>query len=34
MAVPLLELGEIERVERMLERELSQSTLRVFRMYT
>jgi len=34
MAVPLLELGEIERVEEMLARELSQNTLRVFRMYT
>lgn len=34
MAVPLLELGEIERVEEMLARELAQSTLRVFRMYT
>ncbi|WP_341940576.1 AAA family ATPase [Microbacterium sp. LWH10-1.2] len=34
MAVPLLELGEIERVEEMLRRELSQNTLRVFRMYT
>ncbi len=34
MAVPLLELGEVERVEEMLARELAQSTLRVFRMYT
>ncbi|MBO0980676.1 AAA family ATPase [Microbacterium sp. SD291] len=34
MAVPLLELGEIERVEEMLARDLSQTTLRVFRMYT
>jgi ATP/maltotriose-dependent transcriptional regulator MalT len=34
MAVPLLELGEIERVEEMLRRELAQNTLRVFRMYT
>ncbi len=34
MAVPLLELGEIARVEEMLARELSQNTLRVFRMYT
>ncbi|KJQ54261.1 hypothetical protein RS85_01863 [Microbacterium sp. SA39] len=34
MAVPLLELGETERVEEMLARELAQSTLRVFRMYT
>ena len=34
MAVPLLELGEIERVEEMLARELAQNTLRVFRMYT
>ncbi|WP_337002248.1 MULTISPECIES: helix-turn-helix transcriptional regulator [unclassified Microbacterium] len=34
MAVPLLELGEVERVEEMLARELAQNTLRVFRMYT
>lgn len=34
MAVPLLELGEIDRVEEMLARELAQNTLRVFRMYT
>jgi DNA-binding CsgD family transcriptional regulator len=34
MAVPLLELGHTERVEEMLARELAQSTLRVFRMYT
>ncbi|MFT4258234.1 helix-turn-helix transcriptional regulator [Microbacterium sp.] len=34
MAVPLLELGEIERAEEMLRRELAQNTLRVFRMYT
>lgn len=34
MAVPLLELGEIEQVERMLERELAQDTLRIFHMYS
>ncbi|MGK3949045.1 helix-turn-helix transcriptional regulator [Microbacterium sp. K2] len=34
MAVPLLELGEIERVEGMLERELAQDTLRIFHMYS
>lgn len=34
MAVPLLELGEIDVVEEMLARELAQNTLRVFRMYT
>ncbi|KJL48449.1 Transcriptional regulatory protein LiaR [Microbacterium hydrocarbonoxydans] len=34
IAVALLELGEIEQVERMLEGQLAQSTLRVFRMYT
>ncbi|WP_449407386.1 helix-turn-helix transcriptional regulator [Microbacterium maritypicum] len=33
MAVPLLELGEIERVEGMLARELSQTTLRIFQTY-
>lgn len=33
MAVPLLELGEIERVEGMLARELSQETLRIFQTY-
>jgi len=33
MAVPLLELGEIERVEGMLARELSQTTLRIFQAY-
>lgn len=33
MAVPLLELGEIERVEGMLARELAQSGLRIFTMY-
>ncbi len=33
MAVPLLELGEIGRVEGMLARELSQNTLRIFHMY-
>ncbi len=33
MAVPLLELGEIERVEEMLARELAQGGLRIFRMY-
>lgn len=34
MAVPLLELGQIERVEQLIERELAHDTLRVFRMYT
>lgn len=34
IAVPLLELGEIERVERMLPRELAQDTLPIFRLYT
>lgn len=34
MAVPLLELGEIERVEGMLARELAQGTLRIFHMYS
>lgn len=34
IAVPLLELGEIEQVEQMLAREGAQTTLRVFRMYT
>ncbi|WP_311259846.1 AAA family ATPase [Microbacterium sp. WCS2018Hpa-9] len=34
MAVPLLELGEIERVEGMLARELAQDTLRIFHMYS
>ncbi|WP_168429262.1 helix-turn-helix transcriptional regulator [Microbacterium sp. K24] len=33
MIVPLLELGEIERVEEMLARDFVQGTLRVFRMY-
>lgn len=33
MAVQLLELGEIERVEAMLARELAQGTLRIFQMY-
>lgn len=33
MVVPLLELGEIERVEEMLARDFMQGTLRVFRMY-
>ncbi|MFJ4223800.1 AAA family ATPase [Microbacterium sp. NPDC089695] len=33
MAVPLLELGEVEQVERMLSRELSQETLRIFQTY-
>ena len=33
MIVPLLELGEIDRVEEMLAREVVQGTLRVFRMY-
>ncbi|WP_363367439.1 MULTISPECIES: helix-turn-helix transcriptional regulator [unclassified Microbacterium] len=33
MAVPLLELGEVERVEGMLARELSQETLRIFQTY-
>lgn len=33
MVVPLLELGEIDRVEEMLSREFVQGTLRVFRMY-
>lgn len=34
MAVPLLELGEVERVEGMLARELSQRTLRISHMYS
>ena len=34
MAVPLLELGEIERVEGMLARELAQGTLRIFHLYS
>ncbi|MFB8189185.1 AAA family ATPase [Microbacterium sp. NPDC055988] len=33
MVVPLLELGEIDRVEEMLSRDFVQGTLRVFRMY-
>lgn len=33
MVVPLLELGEIGRVEEMLSRDFVQGTLRVFRMY-
>lgn len=33
MIVPLLELGEIDRVEEMLARDFVQGTLRVFRMY-
>lgn len=33
MVVPLLELGEIARVEEMLARDFVQGTLRVFRMY-
>ncbi len=33
MVVPLLELGEIDRVEEMLSRDMMQGTLRVFRMY-
>jgi hypothetical protein len=33
MVVPLLERGEIERVEEMLARDFVQGTLRVFRMY-
>ncbi|WEK61791.1 MAG: AAA family ATPase [Candidatus Microbacterium colombiense] len=33
MAVPLLERGEIGRVEEMLARDFMQGTLRVFRMY-
>lgn len=33
MAVPLLERGEIARVEEMLARDFMQGTLRVFRMY-
>ncbi|WP_136032705.1 helix-turn-helix transcriptional regulator [Microbacterium sp. PF5] len=33
MIVPLLELGEIDRVEEMLSRDFVQGTLRVFRMY-
>lgn len=33
MVMPLLELGEIERVEDMLSRDFGQGTLRVFRMY-
>lgn len=33
MVVPLLELGEIDRVEDMLSRDFVQGTLRVFRMY-
>ena len=34
MAVPLLEMGEIERVEGMLSRELAQRTLRISHMYS
>ena len=34
MAVPLLEMGEIERVEGMLARELAQATLRIFHAYS
>ncbi|MCS3442747.1 helix-turn-helix transcriptional regulator [Microbacterium phyllosphaerae] len=34
MAVPLLEMGEIDRVEGMLARELSQRTLRISHMYS
>jgi len=34
MAVPLLEMGEIDRVEAMLARELSQRTLRISHMYS
>ncbi len=34
MAVPLLEMGEIERVEGMLARELAQRTLRISHMYS
>lgn len=34
MAVPLLEMGEIDRVEGMLTRELSQRTLRISHMYS
>ncbi|WP_435748888.1 ATP-binding protein [Microbacterium sp. PMB16] len=33
MIVPLLELGEVDRVEEMLSRDFVQGTLRVFRMY-
>ncbi|WP_147406701.1 MULTISPECIES: helix-turn-helix transcriptional regulator [unclassified Microbacterium] len=33
MIVPLLELGEVGRVEEMLARDFMQGTLRVFRMY-
>lgn len=33
MVVPLLEMGEIDRVEEMLSRDFVQGTLRVFRMY-
>lgn len=33
MMVPLLELGEVQRVEDMLSRDFLQGTLRVFRMY-
>ncbi|MDQ0727109.1 LuxR family transcriptional regulator [Microbacterium sp. W4I20] len=33
MIAPLLELGEIDRVEEMLSRDFVQGTLRVFRMY-
>lgn len=33
MVVPLLERGEIDRVEEMLARDFMQGTLRVFRMY-
>lgn len=33
MVVPLLEMGEIARVEDMLSRDFTQGTLRVFRMY-
>lgn len=34
MAVPLLEMGEIDRVEGMLSRELAQRTLRISHMYS
>ncbi|WP_341956240.1 AAA family ATPase [Microbacterium sp. LWH13-1.2] len=34
MAVPLLEMGEIDRVEGMLARELAQRTLRISHMYS
>lgn len=34
MAVPLLEMGEVDRVEGMLARELSQRTLRISHMYS